>query len=262
MVYINKIILNGKMKEVNKMTRHTIFLASAYSVGRRIAMDFPNIKDEVYDNVYKKIVDKCGSDINLSVHNIPTDNDSWKSVVKHDAYFKDVKLIKDLEEFINLIYMDRDLTGLDVAKYIISLYPCTHLKLEKLTYFCYADYLCNTGKKLFIDKIYAYPLGPVIKSVSKSYKNKKNKQEEDNKTKYNTPVKKMPHESRILASRDGIEKSMSIKKTLTKYASYSPQELVDLTHKENTPWSLSLNRKYYNEINDSLILDYHKNEII
>ncbi len=245
------------------MIRHTIFLASAYSIRSRIAMNFPDLKKEEYDKIYQKIVAKCGRDINLSVHNIPTNSKSWASVVNHDPYFKDVKEIEDLDEFIDLIYQDRDLTGLDVAKYIVSLYPCTHLKLEKLTYLCYADYLCNTNKKLFNDKIYAYRLGPVIATVYEYYKNKKTKLEEDNRTKYNTPIKKMPHESRITASRDGLEKLMSIKNTLNEYAKYNSNDLVSLTHRKNSPWFNSGEGKnLYQEISDDTIKKYHQYEII
>ena len=83
------------------MIRHTIFLASAYSIRSRIAIHYPDLKEKEYDKIYKKIITKCGRDINLSVHNIPTESKSWKSIVEHDPYFKDVKEIKDLDEFIN-----------------------------------------------------------------------------------------------------------------------------------------------------------------
>lgn len=57
---------------------------------------------------------------------------------------------------------DRKLKGIDVAKYILSKTPCTQLKLQKLVYLCFADYLCDTGKELFTDKIYAFKYGPVV----------------------------------------------------------------------------------------------------
>ncbi len=245
------------------MARHCIFLASAYSIRCRIAMDFVDITSDKYAEIYKKIVDKCGKDINLSIHNIPTNDDSWKSVVEHDYYFKDVKLIKDLDMFINLIYKDRDLTGLDVAKYIVAKYKCTHLKLEKLTYLCYADYLCENKSPLFLDEIYAYRLGPVIKSVFKAYKKKIFKDEEDNNVLYENFSKKLPNESRILASRDGVKKLFSINKTLEKYAKLDALELVDLTHKENSPWFNSGEGKnLYQKIDDDTIIKYHKYETI
>ena len=255
---INKIILNGK--RVIKMVRHTIFLASAYNICSRIAMNFVDLEPEEYDSIYKQITDKCGTDINLSVHYIPTDSKDWKSVVKHDPYFKDVKEIKDLDKFIDLIYKDRDLNGLDVAKYIVSKCKCTHLKLEKLTYICYAEYLCLNNKQLFKDKIYAYKLGPVIKSVYKAYK--KNKLgKEDNKLVYESFPKKMARQSRIMASRDGLEKLISINKTIEKYQDFTALELVNLTHKDNSPWNnCGKGKELYRIISDDIIKKYHKYE--
>lgn len=52
----------------------------------------------------------------------------------------------------------------------MSKIKCTQLKLQKLVYFCFADYLCDTGKELFTDKIYAFKYGPVVDSVWKKYK--------------------------------------------------------------------------------------------
>ena len=36
------------------------------------------------------------------------------------------------------------------------------IKIEKLVYLCFVDYLCDTGKKLFTDSIYAFKYGPVV----------------------------------------------------------------------------------------------------
>ncbi len=245
------------------MYKHCIFLASAYNIKSRIAMNFIDLSLEDYNKIYNEITSKCGTDINLSIHYIPTDSKSFESVKKHDPFFEDVTEIKSLKEFINLIYKDRDLTGLEVAKYIISKYPCTHLKLEKLTYLCYADYLCENKEPLFNDKIYAYHLGPVIKSVYKAYKRNLLKNVEDNKIVYESLNKKMPHQSRIMASRNGLNKLISINKTLEKYQDLKARELVELTHKSNSPWENSgAGKKSYQIITDETILKYHKYETI
>lgn len=79
-------------------------------------------------------------------------------------------MVGNVEDFIRLIQVDRVLTGMDIAKYILSKQPCTHLKLQKLVYYCFADYLCEAHDKLFQDEIYAFELGPVIQSVREKFK--------------------------------------------------------------------------------------------
>lgn len=66
---------------------------------------------------------------------------------------------------------DRDLIGIDVSSYILSKVKCSHLKLEKLVYMCYADYLCKYNEKLFTDKILTYQYGPIVETVYNKYKN-------------------------------------------------------------------------------------------
>lgn len=103
-----------------------------------------------------KIIEKCGKDVSISTHMIQSDKNTQKSVCEADHFFKGVKVIKTLDEFILLIQKDRKLQGIDVAKYILSKIKCTQLKLQKLVYLCFANYLCDKGKVLFIDKIYAF----------------------------------------------------------------------------------------------------------
>lgn len=94
----------------------------------------------------------------------------WDEVIKLDKFFEKAELVDTKEKFVKILLKDRVLKGVDIAKYVLTKTPCTHLKLEKLVYMCYADYLCETGDKLFKDKIYAYRLGPVIESIYKKYK--------------------------------------------------------------------------------------------
>lgn len=241
------------------MVNHFIFIASAYSLGCRIVLHYCD--ENAAQNDFKYIIEKCGKDAPVSTHFMQTDSLDWESVVAKDKFFKDVKVILSVDDFISLINKDQTLNGLDIAKYVLSKISCTHLKLQKLVYFCYADYLCNTGEKLFFDRIYAYRLGPVVDSVYKKYR-KSVLAREDNKITYNEFDRKMSITSRILASKKGLEKLDSINKTLEKYGKYMPNELVDLTHKDNTPWFMSgKGEKRDVEISDTLILKYHKNEI-
>ena len=106
----------------------------------------------------------------MSLHCIEAESKEWESVKKEDSFFEDVLLLKDEDEIIQLIQKDRTLSGLDVAKYILSKKSCTQLKLQKLVYYCYADYFCSFHKRLFEDQIYAFELGPVVKSVREKFK--------------------------------------------------------------------------------------------
>lgn len=120
--------------------------------------------------ILSKITDESGKDVSISTHFVQTDSKSWTSVVEKDYFFRNVEVIEYLEEFIKLIKEDRVLSGLDVAKYILCKVRCTHLKLEKLVYLCFADYLCKYDKELYKDYMYAYKYGPVVKSVYDRYK--------------------------------------------------------------------------------------------
>lgn len=199
----------------------------------------------------------------ISTHVIPTESMSFDSVKEYDKYFENVTLIDTKEEFADLINKDRYLNGLDVAKYILSREKCTHLKIQKLTYLCYAEYLCETNKKLFNDTIYAYEKGPIVKSLYDRYKKTQGILREDNKSKYSNENIYLAVRSRILAAENGVEMLSSIDKTIDKYGKLTANELVDLTHRSGTPWNQSgAGKEKYKEILDSAILKYHIKETI
>lgn len=247
------------------MIEHYIIMASAYSIGKRIVLDFCD-KDILQMDVIQKDIDyiikACGEDTSISTHSLQTTSTSFESIKDKDKFFEDILLVKTKEEFVDLVLADRDLKGIDVAKYILSVIPCTHLKLEKLAYMCYADYLCETKQQLFSDRIYAYKLGPIIDTIYKKYKKSGyQKLEEDDKKTYSEDLKKLPIRSRIIASKSGLKKLSSIDKTIEKYGKYSASELVNLTHGKLTPWTVSGSGiKAYTVITDDLIKNYHINE--
>ena len=103
------------------MVTHFIFMSSSYSKGTRIALDFIVDDKEIQEKLKKdldEIVQKCGKDVSISTHMIQAKDETWKSVCESDHFFKDVKVVKRLDEFIKLIQKDRKLEGIDVAKYI------------------------------------------------------------------------------------------------------------------------------------------------
>lgn len=241
------------------MVKHFIILSSSYSTGKRIALDYivNDSKDEVILAV-KKIKEICGYDVPISTHSIITEATHWNSVVKSDSFFNDIEVIDDLDGFIKLINESRTLSAVTVAEYILSKIKCTHLKLEKLVYLCYADYISQTGKELFSDKIYAFSYGPVVKSVYEKYK----------RYKYETinmsisPTMKLPIKSRITFTTDGFEKVFSIDKTLETYGALSANELVNITHETNSPWDTVYDGTMYKEIPKSVIKKFHEYEIL
>ena len=116
---------------------------------------------------------------------------------------------------------------------------------------------------LLEDKIYAYKLGPVIESVYEKYKKSGHDFVEDDKKTEDETKKKLPIRSRIIASEEGLKKILSIDKTLEKYGKYSASQLVDITHKESSPWTKAgAGTSQYQEISDDLILQFHKYESI
>lgn len=239
-------------------------MSDSYSDGARIALDIlqKEKKDlEYIEGIILKIKKVCKGEAPFSTHSICTESEDWSSVIKTDPYFKDVKVIESADKFIAKIMADRFLKGTDVARYILTKISCSHLKLEKLCYLCYADYLCKTGKQLFDDIIFAFRYGPVIGTVYEKYKEygglEINKCEEIIEKQEQL---ELPRESRILFSENGIKKVKSINETLEKYGKLPAWELVKITHNEGTPWKHVYKGIIYDVISDEVILKYHCNE--
>lgn len=247
------------------MVKHYIIMSSSYTDGTRIALDIT--EESLLNSVeIKKIIQTiqslCDKDVPLSTHLIETESVEWDSVKAYDPFFEDVVCADSVKAFAETIKKGRSLTGLDVATYILTKTKCTHLSLEKLVYFAYADYLCRSGKRLFDDKIYAFSHGPVIESVYQTYKKSgydylsAPEAESDVKT----GVKEMPAQSRILFAEDGADKLLSINQTLAQYGKYSAGALVGFTHRKGSPWSHVDSTKPYQAISDQLIREYHSAE--
>lgn len=249
------------------MRTHFIFMSSSYTLGKRIALDFIVDDEKIQDKLKEyldKIITECGKDVSISTHMIQAEDTSWESVCRADHFFKGIEVIGSLDKFIKLIKQDRKLEGIDIAKYILSKTKCTQLKLQKLVYLCFADYLCDTDKKLFTDPIYAFKYGPVVDTVYERYKQYGYKPIEEDKENIDAKISEMPAKSRILFAEDGTGKIISIDNTLRKYGHLTAGQLVDLTHKESTPWTMTPKRAsmFYSEIKPEVIKQYHKFEMI
>ncbi len=245
--------------------KHLIILTSSYSTGKRIVLHYLEDEEEEYRDAIEKIRQAYdGKTVSFSLHTIFTDSGEWASVVARDPYFDDVVVIDSVGEFVDLIRKSRYVTGLHVAKYILSKCRCTHTRLEKLTYFCYADYLCSTGEKLFDDTIFAFDYGPVVYGVYQKYSADSRESpgsvlpiDEDELPSAHL---EMPHKSRIVFSEDGLKKIASIDRTLEKLKDIPTAELVERTHRADAPWSFVDRKGLYARIPDDLILEHHAAE--
>lgn len=248
------------------MIKHCIIMSSSYTDGTRVALDITEVNLLNIAKAIKYIKEHCDKDVPLSTHFIETASDSWSSVIEYDSFFEDVVCVKSTKEFSEKIKKSRLLTGLDIATYILSKIKCTHLSLEKLVYFAYADYLCEYSKQLFEDKIFAFTHGPVIESVYKTYKGSGaqciNPLGIDNDSYVKTSVRELPARSRILFAEDGAEKLHSVNKTIHKYGKYTAGELVGFTHRPDSPWSHIDSTKRYQIIPDEIIVKYHHIECV
>lgn len=242
------------------MIRHYIVIASSYSKSTRVALDYLLDSDTrgIIKDDLARIKSECGKDARISAQSILTESKSWDSVAKSDPFFKGIELLDSVEEFIECVNQNQNLTGLDVAKYILSQTPgCTHLKLEKMVYLCFAEYLCMTKKLLFENKIYAFDYGPVVKDVYDKFKCYKDRVLSDDYLQA-----EMSYKSRILNSENGLEKIGAINKIIQWYRNMSADVLVDITHRKNSPWEKMYDGTLYKEIPAEVILNYHCNECI
>lgn len=246
------------------MAKHYIIMSSSYTDGARVALDITEetlLNSGAISEIIKAIKASCGEDVPLSTHLIETESDDWTSVVLYDPFFEDVECAKSAGEFSERIKKSRDLTGLDVASYILSKIKCTHLSLEKLVYYAYADYLCEYSDRLFDDRIFAFTHGPVVDSVYETYKRSGSQYikplEFGDDSDVQVGVKELPARSRILFAKDGAQKLRSIDQTIHKYGQYTAGALVDFTHRDGSPWSHVDSSKAYQTISDELITAYH-----
>lgn len=246
------------------MVKHYIIMSSSYTDGTRIALDITEeslLNSDAIGAIIQDIKQCCGKDVPLSTHLIETRSASWSSVAEYDPFFEGVDRVGSPEEFSAKVKGSRVLTGLDVATYILSKIKCTHLSLEKLVYFAYADYLCKYSERLFEDRIYAFTHGPIVESVYETYRRSGSKYvrplEAGTDSDIQIGVKELPARSRILFAENGVEKLRSIDQTIQTYGTHSARALVELTHRPGSPWSHVDSSKAYQIITDELILMHH-----
>ncbi len=244
------------------MAFHFIAIASSYSKGQRIGWHYTSeerLDLDVIKNFMKSIEEQCGSP-QLAIHKLSTDSLEFSSVVEKDKFFEDVVVTKDVGSFTELIKADKTLSVSDVAKFLLTVCPMSHLKLQKVLYYVYADFLIKTGKKLFKEELVAFKYGPVIEEIYQKYRVHKSsviEEKEDDVFYIHTGISTTVSFMKIVSSENGLIAMTSIIETMSKYMGCSASELVTKTHRKLGPWD-RVYREYQNRtITDEVILKYH-----
>lgn len=243
---------------------HFIAIMSHYQKGTRIGWhysSFEKLDKEKINIFFENVKKKCG-DVQFGIHKLSTESTSWASVMKKDQFFADVFVTDDMDAFIKSVSNDKTLSANDVAKFILTIIPSSHLKLQKLLYYCYAEFLQKTGLKLFSEPIVAYKYGPVVEEVFKNFKIHGSSiidYHEDDKfiitTKERTTT---PSFIKIAASEHGLDAIDTIANVLKTYGHCTPYELVTMTHKPGGPWERLYKEGQNCILSDQFIEKYHE----
>ena len=112
------------------MYQHNIFLANSYKLGKRVALDVV-LHSTTENNVDKhqqklvnfslKLYNALGDEAAITTHSIYTNSENWKSVVEKDSFFDDIYITKNLDEFIEIVRENNDLTVFDLKLLIYLL---------------------------------------------------------------------------------------------------------------------------------------------
>lgn len=247
------------------MVYHFIAIVSGYVAGERIAWHYASDEKLDKEKITLFIEEAKRHNIDqFGFHKLSTDSYEWESIVEKDSYFEDVYPTDDFDIFFELLSGDKTISPIDIARLFLSLGSFSQLKIQKLVYLAYADYLCKYERKMFSEPVIAYPYGPVVESVYREFRKYGADDiiEEENYA-YKISGKKLPPLfMKVLNSEYGMDILNSALNVLLKFKDNSAGELVGLTHAPKSPWSMTYQGPYTNKIiTDETILKYHKNEL-
>jgi uncharacterized phage-associated protein len=242
---------------------HFIAIMSDYNQGSRIGWHYASegkLDKAVINGFLSRVKKKCGN-VQFGIHKLSTSETSWKSVKEKDKFFEDVIVVKDMDTFIDYISRDQELSAYDVAKLLLTTIPSSHLKLQKLLYYCYAEFLERTGQRLFDEPIVAYKYGPVVESVFRKFQKNGSSvidyQEDEEFEIIPDQFAATPSFIKIAHSEHGAVAIDSIFTVLSKYGDMSPFDLVDKTHQEGGPWDRVYKPGKNYILTDELITQFH-----
>lgn len=153
----------------------------------------------------------------------------------------------------------------DVAKYF--LYRAMQdgelvspLKMQKLVYYAYSWTLVNNGKRLFTEKIEAWPSGPVIPSLYRDLKGYGSAPINEDYL----AVSSVAEFNKEISSKFPADVKTTLDKVYEEYMTKTAFELVTLTHSEK-PWSearkgLQVTESSNKSISDDLIIEQYGQE--
>ena len=248
------------------MAYHFIAITSDYAQGQRIAWHYAT-EEKLDTKRIKSFLQKTKisfPNIAFGIHKLSTSSTSWESVVEKDSFFEDVCANADEDVFLKYLEADRDITAQDVAKIFLKLVPMSHLKLQKMIYLAYKDYLVKYGKKMFSEEIVAFKYGPVVSEVYQMYKKSGASEIEltdDDETPFKIKDTAIPAIFiKLTRADDGFSKFDSIARVLKKYGNRTAGELVDYTHSQDATWDKVYVEGQNHVLTDEVILKYHQNE--
>lgn len=244
------------------MIEHLILVASSYTLNKRIAWHYANkqINPAVMNEVREKTLHVLGEPM-FAIHRLTTQSANWESIISKDSYFADLMVYQSLDAFLLELKKDQQISALDIAKMLLSMQSMTNLKLQKMIYFVYADYLINTHESLFPEKIIAYHYGPIVKEVYEKYKRHGRKiitPEDDSVNLESTKITRPMALARLSKAKQHAEVLASVQRVFTKFGNMTATQLVALTHRNNSPWSQTAQ---FNIITDECILQHHLIEL-
>ncbi|MGI8352011.1 Panacea domain-containing protein [Niallia circulans] len=225
------------------MIEHFIILYSDYKSGRRMAF---HKSDLSVSGIFEVIglMEQLKVDfkhLSFGFHHLQTAEHSWDSVIKYDKFFIDVTPFEDIETFKHYISDDSKITALDVANLMTTKLKITHLKLQKLLYLFYCNFVKKHGRKPFEEDFLAWPYGPVIREVYDKYKVYGKQQidrEDDSQTIDKETAFKLSVFSRFMKTPQHQEVIETLDETISKFGDLDAFELVEITHEPSGPWDI------------------------
>ncbi len=149
---------------------------------------------------------------------------------------------------------NKPVKAIQVAKYFVDMANekeytgITPLKLIKMVYIAHGWMLALYDKSLIIEPVEAWKYGPVIHSLYKEVKSFGSQQVSNIDDKYSfTP--------------DEEQKSIMIQ-TYENYHNLAASQMIDLTHKDGTPWEQVYSGELYEEIDNEIIKEYYKKLLV
>lgn len=118
--------------------------------------------------------------------------------------------------------------------------PISPMKLQKLTYFFYKDYLKVTGHALFSEPFEKWTYGPVLPSLYYEF----NSFGANNITRF---AKDAKGQAEIINLQADNRISASFKRIWQKYKGFDAISLSELTHKKGSAWDKTKNTIISNE---------------